>query len=119
MEESTNSNTTTSSTLHAAQEKAQAALKSARSAVRTAEERVEQNAIPFVFGALILGFAIGMAIPRHEATMKERYLDEPLDEIKDMLGNLTSMVQHRGSSMMDTAESKASNLFGSLRKLWS
>lgn len=78
-------------------------------------EVVKENPLPFVLGAFALGLVVGLSIPGREPTAREKYLEEPLDDIRRMLGKLSNTLQHQTSSALHGAESRASGLFDSVK----
>jgi hypothetical protein len=54
-----------------------------------ASERIRQNPVPIVAGAVAFGIAIGYLIVagRHTPTFQERYVSEPLDQAAESLGS--------------------------------
>lgn len=50
------------------------------------EDYVRENPVPVVIGAFVAGLLVGLALSRrHEPTARERYVDEPLQQAKDLL----------------------------------
>jgi hypothetical protein len=54
-----------------------------------ASERIRQNPVPIVAGAVAFGIAIGYLIVsgRHTPTFQERYVSEPLDQAVETIGS--------------------------------
>lgn len=55
--------------------------------VSSASESIRRNPVPAVVGAAVFGAAVCYLIlsGRHEATFKERYVSEPLEDASDSL----------------------------------
>ncbi len=52
-----------------------------------ASERIRQNPVPVVVGAVAFGIAVGCLIMsgRHTPTFQERYVDEPVAQVTDTI----------------------------------
>ena len=65
-------------------------------AIERGQDYVRQNPVPVVLGALAVGVLVGIAIGRRdEPTLRERYVDEPLDQAHDLLHSLLAPVAKR------------------------
>lgn len=78
--------------LQASKEASQAICSEAEHLLACATDRIRENPVPIVVGALALGVAIGYLIVsgRHTPTFRERYVNEPLDHAVDSLGSSVS-----------------------------
>lgn len=76
----------------ASQEAGQAIRSEAEHLLACASDRIRQNPVPIVVGALAFGVAIGYLIVagRHTPTFQERYVNEPLDQAADTIGSTVS-----------------------------
>lgn len=66
-----------------------------------ATDHIRKNPIAVVFGAVVFGIAVGILISssRHEKTLRELYLDEPLDQASNLLDRASSTVSAFGSNL--------------------
>lgn len=66
-----------------------------------ASDHIRKNPIAVVFGAVVFGVAVGFLISssRHEKTLRELYLDEPLDQAGNLLGRASSNIAALGSNL--------------------
>lgn len=73
--------------LQASSEAGHAIYSEAEHLLACASERIRQNPVPFVVGAVAFGIAVGYLIVagRHTPTFQERYVDEPLDQATDTI----------------------------------
>lgn len=60
------------------------------------DQYVRQNPWTVILGAAAVGLVMGMAFSRrHEPTMRERYLNEPADQVREMLFSILAPVAKR------------------------
>jgi hypothetical protein len=78
----------------------------AERAISDSDHYVRENPWPVVIGAAGIGLLIGYALAqRHEPTLRERYLDDPLDHARDVLAALLGPVATRLGDHYDHARS--------------
>jgi hypothetical protein len=69
---------------------------------------VEKHPFEFVAGAFLLGLAAAFSIPHHEFHLRERFVDEPLEEVKDLLHDVLASLHKNTTHALEAAESGAS-----------
>jgi ElaB/YqjD/DUF883 family membrane-anchored ribosome-binding protein len=100
--------------LHRTSEAAQATYQSARTGcehtLSSTRTYVQKNPLPAVIGAFALGAVISLVLAntrRHEPTLRERLLDDPLDSIRETifaaLAPVGKRLHHNYDSARDTA----------------
>ncbi len=65
---------------------------------------VEQHPFEFIAGAFLLGLTAAFSIPRHDYHLRERFVDEPLEEIKDLLHEVAHSLRSHAAHALDAAE---------------
>ena len=101
-------------------EKGQEVLQDGMDCVSTALDQgksyVRSNPAPAIAGALVLGFVIGLLVPREPR--ETHVVNDRIDELKDLLGSLGSKVSARAedgygevSSLLADALKKAKKRF--------
>lgn len=81
----------------AATEASHAICSEAEHLLACASERIRQNPVPIVVGAVAFGIAIGYLIvaSKHTPTFQEQFVNEPLDQATDAIGNtFTRLVEN-------------------------
>jgi hypothetical protein len=96
-------------------------LNAAENAQGTLDESadfVRANPIPVVLGAFALGVLVAMLLPRRDLSVRQRYLEAPLEELKDLLGTVARKVERsteeasgQASSAFECAVKKLRSLF--------
>ncbi len=84
-----------------------------------AKEYVRQNPIPVVLGALALGVALGyLAVisRRHEQTLRERYVDDPLISARDAIYAALAPAAQRLHDGYDSAREGAGKAMDKLHR---
>lgn len=68
----------------------------ANEAFEQSDHYVHENPWPVILGAAAVGLLAGMALSqRREATLRERFLDEPMDQAREVLFSLLAPVAKR------------------------
>ncbi|HEV7866519.1 MAG TPA: hypothetical protein VGO90_02480 [Chthoniobacteraceae bacterium] len=88
----------------------QDARQTAEQAYARGEAYVRQNPVPVVLGALFVGFLLGMLLGRREEpTFRERYVDEPVNQMRDVLHSIFSPVAEKIHEQYTGAKDAASS----------
>ncbi|MEA3209230.1 MAG: hypothetical protein QOE70_2287 [Chthoniobacter sp.] len=87
-------------------------------ALAKGEAYARENPVPVVLGALGIGILIGLALgQRHEPTARERYVDEPLNQARELLHSLLAPVAKSLREQYGQARSAAQNAADSVSDL--
>ena len=82
----------------------------AEKAIADGDHYVRENPWPVVGGAAGIGLLIGYALAqRHESTLRERYLDDPLDHARDVLAAVLNPLASRLNAQYGHARSAVEN----------
>ena len=101
-----------------AEDKFHAVRAKAGEALTRGEEYVRRNPVPIVLGALAVGLLVGVAISRREEpTLRERYVDEPLGQARDLFYSVLAPVASRLRDEFGSAQSAAGNAAEKLQDL--
>lgn len=79
---------------------------------------VSENPLPYLIGAVILGVIVAYLIPHHQPTMRERYVDEPLDEMRSMLRKVLASVNKGAHHLGEGAATGARTAVDRVRGFW-
>jgi len=75
---------------------------------------VHANPLPFILGAFGVGIAIALLFPRPQRSQRERYVEDPLDELKELLRGTGRRLTH---SADETRDGTVSALHEALKKV--
>lgn len=65
---------------------------------------VEKHPFEFIAGAFVFGLLAAFSLPRHDYHLRERLVDEPLDEIKGLLHDVLHSVRKNAAHAVEAAE---------------
>ena len=77
---------------------------------------VRANPIPVVLGMLAVSFVLGALLMRKETTLQERYVDEPLDNLKSILSDLNARAARQAGRGGDAASDAMHSLAGRIKR---
>lgn len=90
----------------------------AGTALHSGEDYVRANPLPTVFGALAVGFVLGLACGSHRQppSLKSRYFDEPLDRTHGAVLGALLAIAAAGRSLFNSASSCSRETADDLRR---
>lgn len=95
-----------------ASEMYESAAQRAEDTLTTSKDFVRRNPVPVVLGALAIGAAIGYLIVRgrHKPTFGERFADEPLASVREVILSALAPVSQRVHDGYDSARDGVGNV---------
>ena len=84
--------------------------------LREGEALVRANPIPIVLGVLVAGVVFGILMARREPTFQERYVHEPLDNLRGILSDLNARAAREAARGGDAATEAIHSLTGRIKR---
>ncbi len=94
-----------------------------KSAVEQSERALENgkdfalaNPVKLALGAFALGVLIAYLLPKPERSRRDRYIQDPLDELKQLLHSVSDKLGHATQETRDNASTAAGGAFKSIKE---
>jgi len=85
-------------------------------ALHEGEAIVRTNPVGAVLGALAIGVAVGYLISQREPTKRERYVDQPLEDLQSLARSLADHAAKQAARGSDAAAGVVESLLGRIKK---
>ena len=84
--------------------------------VTSGEELLRKNPVGAVLGALAIGVAIGYLVSQREPTRRERYIDQPLEDLQSLVRTLADRATKQAGRGSDAAAGAVESLLARIKK---
>ena len=80
------------------------------------EALLRSNPVGAVLGALAIGVAIGYLVSQREPTKRERYIDQPLEDLQSLVRTLADRATKQAGRGSDAAAGAVESLLARIKK---
>jgi len=84
--------------------------------VTSGEALLRSNPVGAVLGALAIGVAIGYLVSQREPSRRERYIEQPLEDLQSLVRTLADRATKQAGRGSDAAAGAVESLIGRIRK---